>query len=106
MSLRALAVPFAMLFATPAAFAYRTSSWMPLYASGGLQSTQLHAGQLSESNPVWYQFAASGAIVPIAGAEDPTWRSAMTGTEVIPTVQNLVNGGFDQQLAVGVLSSA
>lgn len=92
--------------ATSSAFAYRTSSWMPLYASGGLQSTQRNAGRLTESNPVWYQFRTDGTIVAMAGAEDPTWRAAMTGTEILPTVQNLVNGGFDKALAVQVLRSA
>lgn len=103
---RALALVVVLLTLTPAALAYRTSSWMPLYATGGLESTQLHAARLSESNPVWYQFDANGAIVPLPGAEDATWRAAMTGTEVLPTVQNLVNGGFDQALAVEVLGNA
>ena len=94
-----------LVLVTPA-FAYRTSSWMPLYATGGLQSTQLHAGALTESNPVWYQFAPNGAVVAMPGAEDPTWRAAMTGTEVLPTVQNLVNGGFDKTIAVQVLATS
>lgn len=93
-----------LILVTPA-FAYRTSSWMPLYATRGLQSTQLHAGALTESNPVWYQFGPGGAVVAVPGAEDPAWRAAMTGTEVLPTVQNLVNGGFDKAAAVQVLAS-
>lgn len=103
---RAFAFLFVSMAMASSAFAYRMSSWMPLYASGGLQSTQVNASRLTESNPVWYEFRADGSIVAMAGAEDPTWRAAMTGTQILPTVQNLVGGGFDQAIAVQVLSSA
>jgi GH18 family chitinase len=103
---RAFAFVVLFLAGTSPAFAYRMCSWMPLYASGGLESTQLNASRLTESNPVWYEFRSDGTIVPMAGAEDATWRAAMTGTEILPTVQNLVNGGFDKNVAVQVLSTA
>jgi spore germination protein YaaH len=107
MSARSVFVAAAIAaLATPLLAGYRTASWMALYHSESLSSTQTNASRLVESNPVWYQFSSDGTIVKMTGAEDPTWRAAMTGTEVLPTVQNLVNGGFDRNLAVEVLSTA
>ena len=104
---RVFAVAVFLFAATIPAFAgYRTASWMPLYNTLALPSTQMNAGRLVESNPAWYQFTSNGTIVRMNGAESSTWRAAMTGTEVIPTVQNLVNGSFDKSVAVNAISSA
>jgi spore germination protein YaaH len=88
------------------AFAYRTAAWIPPWDAAALTSIQLHAGDLDESNPVWYSLSSSGAIVTNWNAENPTWLAAMTGTRVLPTIQNTVNGSFDGTLAETLLSTA
>ena len=109
MSLRRLAValPFLFVVSTSPLFAgYRMSSWIVAHDTDSLLSTQVNASRLTESNPVWYQIQSDGSIAKIYNAENPTWRAAMTGTEIIPTIQNIVNGGFDKAIAVSVISTA
>lgn len=88
------------------AFAYRTAAWIPPWDSSALTSIQLHAGDLDESNPVWYSLSSSGAIVTNWNAENPTWLAAMTGTRILPTLQNTVNGAFDGTAVATLLSTA
>jgi spore germination protein YaaH len=109
MSLRRLAVALLFVFSASAStlFAgYRMSSWIVAHDTDSLVSTQVNASRLTESNPVWYQIQSDGAIARISNAENPTWRAAMTGTEIIPTIQNIVNGSFDKAIAVSVISTA
>ena len=84
---------------------YRMSSWIVAHDNDSLVSTQVNASRLTESNPVWYQIQSDGSIARILNAENPTWRAAMTGTEIVPTIQNIVNGSFDKAIAVSVIST-
>jgi spore germination protein YaaH len=95
-----------LAFSAPALFAYRTAAWIPPWDNASLTSIQLHAGSLDESNPVWYSLTSSGAIVANWNAENPTWIAAMTGTRILPTIQNLVNGSFDAAVAESLLATA
>jgi len=104
MKVRAVAVVLFLLAAN--AFAYRTAAWIPPWDASALTSIQLHAGDLDESNPVWYSLSSSGAIVLNWNAENPTWLAAMTGTRVLPTIQNTVSGSFDGTVAATLLSTA
>jgi len=106
MRLRSAVVVLLFVLSAAPAFAYRTAAWIPPWDSAALTSIQLHAGDLDESNPVWYSLSASGAIVTNWNAENPTWLAAMTGTRVLPTIQNVVNGSFDGTVAATLLSTA
>lgn len=85
------------------AYAYRIAAWIPAWDSASLTSIQTNADKLTESNPVWYSLNADGSIAKLWNAEDPTWRSAMTGTEILPTIQNFVNGKFDGLLIASIV---
>jgi spore germination protein YaaH len=101
----ALAV-FTFLAAASPAFAYQYAMWIPGWGSAQLNSIQLNAGSLTESNPVWYGWNSDGTLRKKTNAEDPTWRAAMTGTLIIPTVQNTTANGFDKAAVSTMLSSA
>jgi spore germination protein YaaH len=94
-----------LLLSSANAFAYRTAAWIPPWDAAALTSIQLHAGDLDESNPVWYSLSPGGAIVANWNAENPTWLAAMTGTRILPTIQNTVNGSFDGSVAASLLST-
>ncbi|HEV2719010.1 MAG TPA: glycosyl hydrolase family 18 protein [Thermoanaerobaculia bacterium] len=89
--LRATIVAF--LFASPA-FAYRVSVWIPPWDGNALTSIQTNMGAVNEANPVWYSWNADGTIATNWNAENPTWRAAMTGATLIPTIQNVVDHSF------------
>src|SRR5204863_3658101 len=83
------------------------SSWIPTWDPNALTSTQLHAGSMTESNPVWYGINADGTISKNSSvAEDPTWLAAMAGTQIYPTLQNRVNGSFNASVAATVIDAA
>ncbi len=106
-SRRAAVVVFAVALSASPAFAYRIAAWIPGWDPNALTSTQTHAGLLSESNPTWYNFNSDGSLAkntPVA--EDPTWRAAMTGTALIPSIQNTTSSGFNATVALNVLSTA
>lgn len=86
--------------------AYRMASWIAPWDSRSLSSIQMYGGSLSESNPVWYTLDASGRITPVWNAENETWRAAMSGTDIIPTIQNVVNGGFNDGVVRSLISTA
>lgn len=94
----------ALLIAAPA-FAYRTAAWIPSWDTAAVESMRLHGGKLSESNPVWYALDSSGAIVPMWNAEDVNLVAALSGTAIIPTLQNAVNGRFDAALVRTLIAS-
>jgi spore germination protein YaaH len=102
---RLIVVLAAVLFASTAS-AYQNSAWIPPWNGNALTSLQSNVGILSESNPVWYSWNADGSIAKVWNAENPTWRAAMTGTQLIPTVQNVVNNNFDGNVAANVLATA
>ena len=52
--------------------AYRIAAWIPSWDSASLTTIEQHAGDLDESNPVWYSLSSSGAIVTKWNAENPT----------------------------------
>ena len=90
----------------PGAFAYRNAVWIPPWDGNALSSVQRNASALSESNPVWYSWNADTSIARNWNAENNTWRAAMTGTQLIPTVQNVINKSFDGGAAATMLASA
>lgn len=102
--MRRLAVAvFAFLLFSFEARAYRTAVWVAAWEDASLQSVQANASRLHETNPVWYALDAGGAIVKQWNAENPTWRAAMSGTELLPTIQNIVNGRFDASLVSSIV---
>lgn len=100
------AVGAVFLFTLPAFAGYRIAAWIPGWDPNALTSTQTHAGLMSESNPTWYNFNADGTLAKKTAAEDPTWRAAMTGTALLPTIQNTTASGWNQTVALNVLNSA
>jgi hypothetical protein len=62
---------------------------------------------MTESNPVWHELDATGAIVKSSvSTESATWRAAMTGTEVLPTIQNTIGGSFDATVSINLIATA
>jgi spore germination protein len=93
-------------FVSSSAFAYDFAMWIPGWGSAQLTSIQANAGALKESNPVWYGWNSDGSLRKKTNAENATWRAAMTGTLIIPTVQNTTANGFDLNAVVALLSNA
>lgn len=96
----------AAVIATPLSAAYRISAWIAPWDQASLTSLEMNAGAMSESNPVWYSLDSSGRIVTNWNAENPTWRSAMTGTQLIPTIQNTINGSFNSSVMTTILATS
>jgi len=95
-----------LFFATSSFAAYKQTAWIPPWNANALTSVQLNAGALTESNPVWYSWNSDGTILKNWNAENATWRAAMTGTLLLPTIQNLVNDSFDGTVAATVLATS
>src|SRR5688572_21516980 len=87
-------------------YAYRTSAWVPAWDSSAVTIIEQRAGALTETNPGWYSAAADGSITKNWGAEDARLRAALSGTQLLPTIKNYVNGAFDGQLAATLVASA
>jgi spore germination protein len=95
---------FLIVLAAPS-YAYRMSVWIPAWASNALTSTQANAGRLDESNPVWYTITAAGDVAKLPNAENASLRAAMTGTDIIPTIQNYIDGAWAGQAVAGLIST-
>ena len=106
MRIRAAAVAAVLLTLAGQSFAaYKVSVWIPPWSTAALTSIQTNGGAITESNPVWYAWNADYSIAKQWNAENPTWRSSMSGS-LIPTVQNLVNDSFDGNAAAAMLANA
>ena len=86
--------------------AYRMSAWVASWDSRAVTSMQLNAGKLDEANPPWYMIAADGSVTKNYNAEAADMRAALTGTELMPTVQNYIGGRFDAGVVASVVASA
>jgi spore germination protein YaaH len=95
-----------LLIANTSQAAFRNSVWIAPWIADGLTSIQKNADAMRESNPVWYEWNADGSISKVWNSENNTWRAAMTGTLVMPTVQNIVGGDFDGATAAKILGNA
>jgi spore germination protein YaaH len=102
----ALFVASLFIFASASQAAFRNSVWIAPWIADALPAIQKNAGAMQESNPVWYVWNADGSIAKVWNSENPTWRAAMTGTELLPTIQNVVSGSFDGATAAKVLGNA
>jgi len=91
-------------FAIPS-HAYRMSAWVPSWDTRALASMQMNAGKLDEANPVWYEIKADGTFTKVFNAESPDMRAALSGVELVPTIQNYVNSTFDGNLVATVIAS-
>src|SRR2546423_5812210 len=95
------------IVAAPLFAQYRITNWIPGWDVNALTSTQLHAGSMTESNPVWYEINSDGTLAKSStSTEDPPWRAAMTGTQILPTIQNAVNGSFNASVAQNAIAAA
>ena len=99
--LAAIAVLFAFAFPS---YAYRMTAWVPSWDANALTIMQSQAGNLQETNPGWYTLAADGSIILNYKAEDPSMRAALTGTQLVPTIKNYVNGGFDGAMVATIVN--
>jgi len=95
----------AILLSSVSSFAYSFSAWVPAWDANGLSSMQLHAGSLDESNPGWYSLDANGAVTKNWNAENPQLRAALTGTRLVPTIKNYVNGSFNAQVVMALIAT-
>jgi len=96
----------ALTFSVPSFAATRVSAWIPPWDANALASIQANVGTLTESNPVWYAWNADTTIAKNWNAENPTWRAAMTGSALMPTIQNVINHSFDATAVTTMLSTA
>lgn len=101
----AVAAAFAMLVAAQTFASYRITAWIPPWDGNALTSIQTNGGAVNEANPVWYSWNADGTIVKNWNAENQTWRAAMTGATLIPTIQNVVNKSFSASAVETMLST-
>ena len=85
--------------------AARIAAWIPPWDANALTSIQLNANAVSESNPVWYSWNADATIARNWNAENAAWRAAMTGTRLVPTIQNVINKTFDGNAAAAMLAT-
>ena len=97
---------FSLLTIAPAAFAYRVSVWVPPWDAAALTSVQLNVNAMGETNPVWYSWNADGTIAKNWNAENNSWRAAMSPTQMLPTIQNVVKGSYDGGAAEKMLATA
>lgn len=104
-TLGTLSLAALFLFAVPA-HAWRMSAWVPAWDSKAVTIMGAQAGKLDETNPGWYSLDANGGIVKNANAEDPALRAALTGTLLVPTIKNTVNGSFNAAVVATLLSTA
>jgi spore germination protein len=95
-----------LLAIAPASFAHRIAAWIPPWNLAALDSIRMNANAVSESNPVWYSWNADGTIAKNWNAENNNWRAAMSGTLLIPTIQNVVGGSYDQAGVEKMLATA
>jgi spore germination protein YaaH len=88
------------------ASAYKLSAWIPTWDPAALETMQRNAGSLDESNPSWYTLTAQGEIAKNWNAEAPELRAALTGTRLVPTIKNYVDGSFNADVMTALLSTA
>jgi len=84
--------------------AYRMTAWVPSWDPAAVAIMQSHAGYLQETNPGWYTVAADGSVTANYKADDPTMRAALTGTQLVPTIKNYINGKFDGPLVAAIVN--
>jgi len=82
-----------LLFANTSQAAFRNAAWIAPWRADALTALQQRGGALAEANPVWYEWNADGTIAKVWNAENPTWRAAMSGLSIVPTIQEL-NGNM------------
>src|SRR5437588_4025181 len=104
--MRALLFTIAGVLVAAHAFAYRISAWIPPWDGNALTSIQMNATAVGESNPVWFSWNADASIVRNWNSDNPAWRAAMTPTQLVPTLQNVVQGSFDGTAVANMLASA
>src|SRR5207244_3538946 len=104
--MRTLLFALASLLVATQSFAYRIAAWIPPWDGNALASIQKNGNAIGEANPVWYSWNADGSIAKNWNAEDNNWRAAMTGSELVPTIQNVVNQAFDAGAVTAMLASA
>lgn len=103
---RRIAIALFTMFTASTTFAYRISVWIPPYSAAALVTIQQHGGEIHESNPVWYNINADGTLAKShANVESLTWRAAMVGSEILPTIQNVFNGSFSGSATAAMLAS-
>lgn len=90
-------------FAVPS-YAYRMSAWVPSWDPAAVAVMQMQAGNLQETNPGWYTIAADGSVIKNYKAEDATMRAALSGTMLVPTIKNYVNGKFDGAVVAAIVN--
>jgi spore germination protein YaaH len=106
MRFRTSAFALTALFLAMPSFARRISVWIPPWDDAALHSIQPNGDEIQESNPVWYSWNSDGSIAKNWNAEGASWRAAMTGSQLVPTIQNVSGGRFDRAGAAAMLGSA
>lgn len=103
----AFAAAVLSLLTASSSFAWTNAAWIAPWDPNSLTSLRSNASAIAESNPVWYEWSSSNMPVKAWNAENPTWRAAMAGTKIVPTIQNTISGsGFNSAAATTMLSDA
>lgn len=85
----------ALLALSAPAYAVRVSAWIPAWDANAVTIMGTHARDVDESNPGWFTAMSDGTIAASSGGESANLRAALTGTLLVPTIKNYVNGSFD-----------
>lgn len=100
-----LAAVLLFTFAAPS-HAWRMSAWVPTWDANAVPLMRSHGGKLHEANPGWYTIAPDGSVSKNWGAEDLNLRAALSGTQLIPTIKNHINGSFNGAVVANVIGTA
>jgi spore germination protein len=103
--MRRLLIAAFLVAASADAGPYRFSTWVVPFDSASLRSIEMHGGKVNEINPVWLMPADDGSVKIDAAADDPTWRAAMVGARVIPTIQNDTMGKMGVMMVQTILET-
>lgn len=74
------------------AWAYRMTAWVVTWDPASAESMRRYGSSIEETNPVWFVLSEAGEIVPRPEADDYRFRAALSGTHVVPTLQNNIDG--------------
>lgn len=85
--------------------AYRMSVWVPGWDAKALPSMQLNAAKLDEANPGWYAIGTDGGVTKSYNAEAPDMRAAITGLDIIPTINNYVARKWDAATVARIIAA-
>lgn len=75
-------------FLAPSGRSYTVAVWVAPYDPESTASAAAHAGEMDIVSPIWYQARSDGTISAHPHASDNSWRAAVSGALLIPTIES------------------